>query len=68
MALSFVVFSLFFCIVLVFYAFRHEIQDLNISESWKTPIMTKKQLLLMRRRVTLKALNKNTKNKSNFMH
>ena len=67
MALSFVVFSLFFCIVLVFYAFRHEIQDLNISESWKTPIMTKKQLLLMRRRVTLKALNKN-KNKSNFMH
>ena len=67
MALAFVVFSLFFCIVLVFYAFRHEIQDLNISESWKTPIMTKKQLLLMRRRVTLKALNKN-KNKSNFMH
>ena len=60
MALAFVVFSLFFCILMVFYTFRHEIQDMNISDSWVTP-KTKKQLLLMRRRVTLKALNKHKK-------
>ena len=38
MALAFVVFSLFFCVLMVFHVFRHEIQDMNISNSWVTPM------------------------------